>query len=725
MNKVLSFLNIFIVMTFSYNVDSQRSLRKEGEKMFEQQRYHEALDALQRYRKTSKDPRLLVKRAICYYHTGYPDQCIAGMAAAHELKSLNNERFLYMAESYMQKTDFEEAAKFYKIYLEKLETRSPQWYETIFKIKKCAYAINHKNGPQLAYVENLGSAINTIYDEYSPIQSPNKQERYYFSSCRETSTGGLMDVSGLSDNLSGKYYADMYKVELKDGKWSSVLPFESELNSSQHDILLDFSPDGKTMFFIKSRDLPYGELYADTFAIERSEQLLPTRLNDFPFDPTKGDKDLTIFSDSLILFSSNRLDGLGGYDIYYSFKKDSLWSKALNIGYNINSIYNDASPLITKNGSSLFFTSDRLEGYGNNDIFKSVFNPVTSLWSAPTNVGLPINSPSDESDIEISADGTNMMFTSNRVGGIGGKDLYITYFKEQVLDQLDYIDVPFFVSNNMIDDSISTDSVIGVNTKTIVEETVSYPYREFMSNSLFFNESEDILNANNQNQIRKVIDLLLVYPELKVRITSHFTPETRPDFDLYFSAKRAETVTQYLVSKGINPSRIFLTGGGSNYPIAVHQINGIQSTLAAKTNRRIDIHFFNNDPKFNLKIIQNEPIVADQYRENAWDNFEKFNTGLSFRVEYAKANQMVQGQIFSIRKDGCIEKYLDSEEYRYTFGNTGNYADARAIKAELVRTEDRQGFVIIPYLYGVPLSSEDIQNYKSTYSELEVFLKQE
>jgi outer membrane protein OmpA-like peptidoglycan-associated protein len=724
MHKILNAFSIALIFLIfsSYTADAQRSLRKEGEKMFELERYHDALQAFQKYRRTKKDPRLLVKRAICYFKTGQPDKCIADMAAAHELKSLFIEKFLYMAESYLQKSDFEQAAKFYKIYLDKLELRSPEWYETVFKIKKCSFAINHRNDPQIAYVENLGSAINTIYDEHNPVQSPNQQERYYFSSCRETSTGGLMDASGLSDNVGGKYYADMYKVELKDGKWSSVLPFESELNSKQHDVLLDFSSDGNTMYFIKSKEMPFGELYADTFSIDRSNQILPTRESSLPFDPTKGDRDLSIFSDSLIFFSSSRFQGFGGYDIYYAFKHYSKWSEPINLGSTINSSYNEISPSITKNGLSMFFVSDRLEGFGGYDIFRSIYNTTTKLWTEPINQGLPINSPNDELDIELSADGTNMMFVSDKIGGIGGKDLYICYFKDQLLDQLDYIDEPFFVNYQTNQVSTKSDSV---SLGELASSNNSYQYREFLNNSLFFQETEDVLNANNQNLIRKVIDLLLVYPQLKVRVTSHFTPETRPDFDLYFSIKRAEKISDYLISKGINSSRIFINGGGANFPIASHEIDGQPSTLAAKINRRIDIDFFNNEPKFNLKINYNEPIVADQFRENAWDNFVKFNTGLSFRVVYANANQMVQGQIFGIRKDACIEKFADTDIYTYTFGNTATYANARAIKTELIRLEQRQGFVIKPYLYGVPMSKDDIEKNKSTYSELEIFLRQE
>jgi outer membrane protein OmpA-like peptidoglycan-associated protein len=715
------FAIILVLCSIGNTTYAQRSFKKNAIKMFELGIYPEALNGFKRYKGTAKDPRLLVKRGICYFMTGKPKECIEDMAAAHQLKSLNNERFLYMAESYLLMSNYEEAAKFYKIYLEKLPLKSLSWYEIVHKIKKCAYAIDHRSNVQSTYVENLGPGINTIYDEFSPVQSPNNQERYYFSSCRETATGGLLDAAGLTDNVGGRYFADLYKVDLKDGKWSSVLPFELELNSTQHDVLLDFNPDGSEMYFMKTRDLKIGEMFADTFTLDRATNHLPTKISGHPFNPSLGDKDLSIFSDSLVFFASDRLKGFGGFDIYYSYFSDSSWSEPINIGEGINSKFNDLSPALTKNGKSMYFISDRLQGFGGYDIFKSSYQQNNNIWTIPLNLGMPVNSPSDELDIELSADGTNFIFTSNRIEGLGGKDLYISYFKDQELDQLDYIDVPIFVSY-YVKQKINEDSL----SPAPVDIDLNYPKRDFLCHPIYFSETEEVLNALNLNHLRKVIDLLMIYPELKVRISSHFTPETRPDFDLYFSIKRAEKVSEYLIRNGgIDPSRIYTIGGGSNYPVTMNEINGRTSTLAIKLNRRIDIDFFDNDPKLNLNINNSEPIVAEQFMENTWQNFEDNNKGLSFRVLFTQANQMIQDEIFSLRRDACIEKRANEDKYAYTFGNTKTYAEARAIKTELIRTLERQGFIIKPYLNGVPLGKESIQRLSKTYEELEIYLRQE
>jgi outer membrane protein OmpA-like peptidoglycan-associated protein/tetratricopeptide (TPR) repeat protein len=723
---------IFIVLLCNIGtISAQRALKKEGDRLYNAGKYREALNAYKGLKKINKDPQMLVKRGICYLETKQPDACIADMSAAHKLKSLNNKRFLYMAKAYESKANYVEAAKLYKVYLDKVERKSDEWYRTIHDIKHCSYAIDMSYAPQLGYVENLGSEINTIYDEFSPVQSPTDQERYYFSSERETATGGMMDNNGLEDNLTGKYFADMYRVDLRDGKWSSILPFEQVLNSTQHDILQDFSSDGMTMYFVKTPDYKTGVVYADTFKIERDNTSLAS-LASLPFKPELGDKDLFVFSDSMIIFSSLQYEGYGGYDLYYSVKHKNQWLIPTNLGGQVNSHCNEIGGFLVKNGRRIYYSSDRMESLGGFDIFESTYDDKDKIWSKPINQGSPINSPGNDIDIEVASDGLNALFTSDRVGTLGGKDLYIAYFKSQILDQLDFIDVPLFVTPVL--ESLIIDTIVNDTSTLFVQEKPSNPVvleeklptKEFITKPLYFRDNDEVLNTSNQLLVAKIAELMQVYPEIKVALTSHFTPESRPDFDLYFSIKRAEKVSSQLVAMGIQPSRINVIGCGPNYPIAKHYTNGEISNLAAKTNRRIDVTFYNITPRLNIKIIPESPSVVDQFRDDKWDIFDLNNQGLTFRVKFATVNQMHKSELLSTRGDAIIQKNEEQpNEYIYTFGNETTYASARDIKAEIVRLQGRQDFIVVPYLYGVPMSKEQIISSVKDYPELEIYLKQE
>ncbi|MBC7885665.1 MAG: PD40 domain-containing protein [Saprospiraceae bacterium] len=703
---------LLLSIVFSIDISAQKAVKKQGDLYFEAGKYREALEAYQKYNKTNSEAELLIKRGICYLYTNQPDACISDMATAHQLKSKDFSLFKYSGMAYFIKQDYIEAAKFYKTYLSHLKVDTPEWKNIVNEIKRCGYAKNQKYAPQLAFVENLGQNVNTIYDDFAPIQSPTLQGRYYFSSSRDGTTGGMRNESGLTDEVSGIFSSDMFLVDLKDGNWSSVLPFEQLLNTPKNDILQDFSPDGSIIYFVKSPDLKTGTLYTDTFNLDRDPSKLPVAA-DIPFKAEAGDKDLFIFNDSLILFASLRPEGFGGYDLYYANKQNNLWQNPINLGKDINSSANDTGPFLVKNGLKLYFSSDRMETLGGYDIFMAdlsshMVNPVI------TNLGLPINSTKDDLDFELSADGMNALFSSDRIESIGGLDLYVAYFKAQVLDQLAFVDIPAFVTSfNNEEENPETSPV-----KAIIS---SLPPRDFVSKPLYFKENEDILNPSNLNLVNKLLELLVIYPDLNVLLVSHFISEGRPDFDLYFSIKRAEKVAERLIAGGISPHRILMQGGGANFPLAKPLINSIPSTLADKTNRRIDVIVLAS-PELNLKVTQDEPAVAQQFRDTLWDKFNQLNKGVTFRVRFSKVSQMLKSDVFGLRNDAIVEKKASDDQYTYTMGNYSVYNEARLLKGALIRY-GMPDAVIIPYYKGIMLEPAKIKSLSAAFPELETYLK--
>lgn len=112
-------------------------------------------------------------------------------------------------------------------------------------------------------------------------------------------------------------------------------------------------------------------------------------------------------------------------------KQFSAWSAPVNLGPPVNSPYYDACPTISKNGLSLYFRSDRPGGYGGYDIWVSQRDSLEDPWEEPKNLGPTINSPSGEFCTAFSADGHWMIFVSNRPGGSGGQDLWISHRKNK------------------------------------------------------------------------------------------------------------------------------------------------------------------------------------------------------------------------------------------------------------------------------------------------------
>lgn len=124
-----------------------------------------------------------------------------------------------------------------------------------------------------------------------------------------------------------------------------------------------------------------------------------------------------------LYFASNRPDGLGGMDIYKSERQsDSSWGKAENLGPGINTPYNEDAPFIHPDSKTLFFTSDGHNTMGGTDIFKSY--SVGGKWREPENLGYPINTPTNDNYFTLTANGKTGYFSSERKGGKGGQDIY-------------------------------------------------------------------------------------------------------------------------------------------------------------------------------------------------------------------------------------------------------------------------------------------------------------
>jgi hypothetical protein len=239
---------------------------------------------------------------------------------------------------------------------------------------------------------------------------------------------------------------------------------------------------------------------------------------------------------------------------------------------------------------------------------------------------------------------------------------------------------------------------------------------------LYFSESEDVLNQNNLLKIRKLSELMTIFPDISVLLQSHYIPDNQLETDLYFSVKRAEKVAEQLIMNGIKPQRINIQGCGSNFPLATPYINGLTSNLAEKTNKRIDVSIFTS-PKTPLKIIEDQPTVSAIYRDTMWDSFSEKNKGVTFRVRFAKVSQMLKSDIMSLRQDIIIEKHVGDDKYIYTMGNFTEFTDAQRLKNNLIQNHISAP-EIIPYFKSMKMSPEDIEIKLKDFPELGLYLSE-
>jgi hypothetical protein len=207
------------------------------------------------------------------------------------------------------------------------------------------------------------------------------------------------------------------------------------INSPSGDTMGCFSADSLELYFSSARAGGYGyyDIYVTTRATKSDPWGPPMNLGQTVNSPY-GEICPSISSDGLTLYFSDDWDwaarpgGLGGDDIWMARRatRGAPWGTAVNVGAPINSTANDVTPTISGDGVVLVFASNRAGGYGSYDLWMSTRATIQDEWGAPVNIGGVVNSGSFDAEPSLSSDDRALVFSSRRPGGFGDIDLWMT-----------------------------------------------------------------------------------------------------------------------------------------------------------------------------------------------------------------------------------------------------------------------------------------------------------
>ena len=696
---------------------SEKKLKDKANLYFENDNFFGALQLYKKYDKIrSKDEMVKLRLGICYFFNNEVDKSIDYLSAlVYNKKKPKALPYFYLGCGYHSKKEFKKAIKNYKLFLKNSPASDPNRLAVKDEIKRCAKGLKIKYQKELAVVENLGENVNTRFDEYASVESPNNSDKLYFSSARTGNLGGLRDAEGKLDDLKGKYSSDIFSIILQNGTWTNPKRMSNLLNSPQNDVILDFNEDGSAMLLFKGFDLFSGQILVDSFKPIEDKPLYPPRFES-SIVAERGDASPYFFNDSTLIFSSRIEGGFGGSDLYISQKSNGKWCSPLNLGGTINSAYDESTPFLGADGRTLYFSSNSTEGIGGFDIYKATFNDFKKEWSKPQSLGLPINSPRDDHYFRLSRDGSLGYFSSSRIEGYGGEDLYVAYFKTQNLEQLISSTPPGFHTLAFKNLNLEPNANYVNNNDYAFKGEMG----EFEIEPIYYESDDDLLNANNVVALNEIIRLMEEYPQLKIELTGNSDNQAQAQFSLFFSIKRAEQIANYLIKSGVKPSNILLKGCGSNFPVAKNIFGDAPNLLGQRLNRRIDFKVFNIQ-RVPINFIVKQPKVEKGMIASKGVYYGKVIKGLSYKVQVAEIKQNYNSRIIVDYPDAMVESSADSQYYKYTIGLYKTFESANYLRKEL----QRQGIAtaeVVPYINGIRLSESESESQSASYPDLLNFM---
>ncbi len=621
-----------------------------------------------------------------------------------------------LARCYQHQHLFALAISQYKQYLRISEAkRDPTRSWVVNEIKRCASGLAHLRSRENLIVENMGTYVNSPYDDFGPVESPNVPGRVYFSTMRQGKVKDRFDQNGQLVASHQSHDSDMMSTEVVSGAWSTASALNEALNTSQNELLADFSRDGAVAIFQRGAGLDDLRFHVDTFASDTQEPE-GTAWQHSPFLADEHVRGVHLFTDSVMIFASDRSGGYGGYDLYLAIRAGQGWQQVENLGPAINSPYDEITPFLTANGRTLYWSNNGLGSMGGFDIFCSTFDEQALGWAPAANLGRPINSAADDIYYRLSTDGLRAYFSSSRKVGKGGQDLYASYFGQAKSSQLERPVPSIFYEIG--DFQLFSEGMVDPQRQG---EQVSEDLAQFEVPSLIYRADEVVITPQNEKKLEKIVGFLKTYPHVSLEILSHSDQSLVSNFDLFFSMKRAEQVAQYLIEDGVKPSSLYLKGYGGSYPYAKNAIDGRENETGRFFNRRIDFRVHQSD-LVPIEVTYDLPEISPAHADVAWPAFHQLRSGLYYRVQFVSLDQLYKGDLIGRYPDPSIEKEPESSEYHYLSGAFKIFEEALHHLGQ-VKKEGFDHARIIPYLDGLRIDKTAItQELVTNHPDLKNFV---
>ncbi len=464
-------LNSSVVYGQNLKPRQERKLVKKGRKAYRKAEYWKAKSYYDKVTnsKSTNDQYWYEAGAVYYDSNVEVEKSLQKFEKALELSTSDTipEILMYLGHANHFVGNYEEAIKYYNLfkpYIKDNDRGKLLRADIDSKIEVCnnAIVVENQKPTREVVVNNMGNKVNSTSADYAPVVT-NDENLILFCSRRPP---------GKKRDLDGQFYEDILFTTRTDSVWndSKVIDKNSGYvadqinNGKTHEAPISLSPDGNTLFIYKENSVWKSE------KDDKGQWTLPVRMNQ---NINIGMHNPSVFitpdGKEMFIVSQGAIGSLGGRDIYHTtLQEDGTWAEPQNLGPNINTMYNEDAPYITKDGNTLYFASDGHNTMGGYDIYKSE-KDENGNWGKPMNVGAPINSPGNDIYYMENDEGTIAYFASQRPGSFGYLDIYHASFECLNLPTTDIKGYAIYANNHM-----PIEGVIKITNKTTGEEMGSY-----------------------------------------------------------------------------------------------------------------------------------------------------------------------------------------------------------------------------------------------------------
>ena len=606
MKNIISIFSIALLWSVSVNAQSNDT--KKADKHFNKYEFVEAAEDYLKLATNGKgDTYVYSQLAESYYNVFNSVEAEKWYAKALETSS-DPEMVYNYSQMLKANGDYEES----NVQLAKFSSMRPADNRAI------AFRENPNYLPKIL---EKGKKFNiqglAINSEVSDFGGNLQNGKLYITSARS----GKRKTYGWNEEP----FLDIYTaIANEDGSFQMPSIIEDNINTKYHEGTVSFSPDGNTMYF--SRESFYEKVYERDPSTKYKISVLhlyksinqegqwseaePLSVNGDNYSV----KNPSVSADgSTLYFASDKADGYGNFDIYSAaIDENGSVGEATNLGQKLNTEGQEMFPFISAN-NTLYFSSNGHLGLGGLDVF---FAKIVDGKVGPVrNIGIPVNGNADDFAFSINEETEEGFVSSNREGGMGSDDIYAIKKLQPICDVLMTVTVRDSKTGLILDGaSVSIQDAEGnifgtktsnaegiveyiiecdVDTKLVGSKidyesgstVVSGTSEEMVSAELLLTPIEDIIIANNvilnpiyfdfdksnitaqaAFELDKLVQLMTKYESIVISVESHTDSRGSASYNLSLSDRRAKTTAQYVISKGIDASRITGSGKGETMP---------------------------------------------------------------------------------------------------------------------------------------------------------------